>query len=161
MGATMNTSRKMVALLGATTVVAGMALLAIPRGAASRAAQGNEPAPAYHSQVPQGALPQTMDPASFNNPLVQNAYAVAAKVKRVLYQQPCFCHCDRSIGHESLLDCYVGKHAAVCDVCMKEALYAYEQTLKKKTATQIRDGILHGEWQQVDTSKYESYPAKQ
>ena len=27
-------------------------------------------------------------------------------------------------------------------------------------ATQIRDGILHREWQQVDTSKYESFPAK-
>jgi len=45
-----------------------------------------------------------MDPAAFNNPIVQNAYALAAKVKRVLYQEPCFCHCDRGFGHESLLD---------------------------------------------------------
>jgi len=159
MGEKMNPSRKIVMVVGAIAV-AGGALLAVPRGAESRAAQGNEPTPAYHAQVPQGALPQTMDPAAFNNPIVQNAYALAAKVKRVLYQQPCFCHCDRGFGHESLLDCYVGKHAAVCDVCMKEAFYAYEQTMKKKTATQIRDGILHGEWQQVDTSKYESFPAK-
>jgi hypothetical protein len=43
---------------------------------------------------------------------------------------------------------------------MKETFYAYEQTLKKKTAAKIRDGIVHGEWQQVDTSRYESYPAK-
>jgi len=155
----MKPSRKIVAVVGAIAV-AGVALLAVPRGAESRAAQGNEPTPAYHSQVPQGALPPTMDPESFSNPIVQNAYALAAKVKRVLYQQPCFCHCDRSIGHGSLLDCYVGKHAAVCDVCMKEAFYAYEQTMKKRTAVQIRDGILHGEWQQVDTSKYESFPAK-
>ena len=153
----MNSSRKILAVFG-TITLAGVALLAVPRGAESRAAQGTEPTPAYHSQVPPGALPQTLDPASFNNPLVQNAYAVAAKVKRVLYQQPCFCHCDRSLGHESLLDCYVGKHAAVCDVCMKEAFYAYEQTLKKKTAAQIRDGILHGEWQQVDVSKYQTAP---
>jgi hypothetical protein len=160
MGATMKAAYEVLAIFGAMAVV-GVALLAVPREAASQAAQGNEPTPAYHSQVPQGALPQTMDPAVFNNPIVQNAYALAAKVKRVLYQQPCFCHCDRSIGHESLLDCYVGKHASVCDVCMREAFYAYEQAMKKKTATQIRDGILHGEWQQVDTSKYESYPAKQ
>jgi hypothetical protein len=153
----MNSSRKILAVFG-TIALAGVALLAIPRGAESRAAQGSEPTPAYHSQAPQGALPQTLDPASFNNLVVQNAYAVAAKVKRVLCQQPCFCHCDRSIGHESLLDCYVGKHASVCDVCMKEAFYAYEQTMKKKTPAQIRDGILHGEWQQVDVSKYETAP---
>ncbi len=155
----MNAGHKVWAIVG-SVAVAGVALLSVPRGAASLAAQGNEPTPAYHAQAPQGALPTTMDPASFNNPIVQNAYALAAKVKRVLYQQPCFCHCDRSIGHESLLDCYVGKHASVCDVCMKEAFYAYEQAMKKKTAAQIRDGILHGEWQQVDTSKYESIPAK-
>ena len=153
----MNPSRKILAILG-TIALAGVALLAIPRGAESRAAQGTEPTPAYHSQVPPGDLPQTLDPALFNNTVVQNAYAVAAKVKRVLYQQPCFCHCDRSIGHESLLDCYVGKHASVCDVCMKDAFYAYEQTMKKKTAAQIRDGILHGAWQQVDVSKYQTAP---
>src|SRR5258707_7008118 len=155
----MNARHKVWAIVG-SAAVAGVALLSVPRGSASRAAQSNEPAPAYHSQAPQDALPQTMAPATFNNTVVQNAYALAAKVKRVLYQQPCFCHCDRSIGHESLLDCYVGKHASVCDVCMKEAFYAYVQTMKKKTPTQIRDGILHGEWQQVDTSKYESIPAK-
>jgi len=153
----MNSSRKILMVFGAIAF-AGAVLLAIPRGVESRAAQGSEPTPAYHSQVPTGALPQTLEPGSFNNPVVQNAYAVAAKVKRVLYQQPCFCHCDRSIGHESLLDCYVGKHAAVCDVCMKEAFYAYEQTMKKKTPAQIRDGILHGEWQQVDVSKYQTAP---
>ena len=155
----MSSSRRVLAVVVvATASIAVGALMAVPRGAASRSAQGTEPTPAYHSQVPPGALPQTLDPASFNNPLVQNAYAVAAKVKRVLYQQPCFCHCDRSIGHESLLDCYVGKHAAVCDVCMKEAFYAYEQTLKKKTPAQIREGILHGDWQQVDVSKYQTAP---
>ncbi len=139
---------------------AGAAVLLIPGGAASRAPQGNEPTPAYHSQVPDGPLPQTMAPSSFANPVIQNAYAVAAKVKRALYQQPCYCHCDRSIGHESLLDCYVGKHASVCDVCMREAFYTYEQTQKKKSAAEIRAGIERGEWQQVDTSKYETYPAK-
>ncbi len=136
----------------------------MPREANSRPAQNagksDEPTPAYHSQVPAGALPQTMDPASFENPIIQNAYALAAKVKRVLYQQPCYCHCDRSIGHESLLDCFAGKHASVCDVCIREGVYAYEQTQKKKTAAQIRAGIERGEWQQVDLSKYETAPAK-
>src|SRR2546423_14079616 len=108
MGEKMNPSRNIVMVVGAIAV-AGVALLAVPRGAESRGAQGNEPTPAYHAQVPQGALPETMDPAAFNNPIVQNDYALAAKEKRGLYQQPCFCYCDRSNGHQSLLDCYVGK----------------------------------------------------
>lgn len=159
----MNLFRRVTAVV-ALISLGGITLLTMPREAASRGSQNagksDEPTPAYHSQVPAGALPQTMDPASFENPMVQNAYALAAKVKRVLYQQPCYCHCDRSIGHESLLDCFASKHAAVCDVCIREGVYAYEQTQKKKTAAQIRAGIERGEWQQVDLSKYETAPSK-
>jgi len=96
------------------------------------------------SQVPAGALPQTLDPASFENPVVQNAYTLAAKVKRVLYQQPCYCHCDRSIGHGSLLDCFAGKHASVCDVCIREGIYSYEQTQKKKRLRRFEPGSSAG-----------------
>jgi len=53
-----------------------------------------------------------MDPALFTEPIVQNAYAVAAKIKNILYQQPCYCHCDRSHGHTSLLDCFASKHGS-------------------------------------------------
>jgi len=123
----MNSIRKWAVVAGLASLVAACLLL-VPQGAANRASQASgqaeEPTPAFHSQVPTGALPQTLDPIQFTNPVVQNAYALAAKVKRVLYQQPCYCHCDRSIGHESLLDCFVGKHASVCDVCMKEGFYA-------------------------------------
>jgi hypothetical protein len=158
----MNSLHRIAAVLLVSAV--GLGLLALPQGAASRAAQAagqaEEPTPAFHSQVPAGPLPPTLDPASFDNPIVQNAYALAAKVKKVLYQQPCYCHCDRSLGHGSLLDCFAGKHAAVCDVCIKEAFYSYEQTQKKKTPAQIRAGIERGEWQQVDLSKYQTAPAK-
>ena len=144
--------------------LATLGLFALPQKASSSATQGagqsEEPTPAFHSQVPEGPLPATLDPALFSNPVVQNAYALAAKVKRVLYQQPCYCHCDRSLGHGSLLDCFAGKHGSVCDVCIKEGIYSYEQTQKKKTPAQIRAGIQRGEWQQVDLSKYETAPAK-
>jgi hypothetical protein len=133
----MNSFRKAFSIL----LVVVFGLFALPRGVASRSTQttgqAEDPMPAFHSQVPAGPLPQTLEPASFSNPIVQNAYALAAKVKKVLYQQPCYCHCDRSIGHGSLLDCFTGKHAAVCDVCIREGFYSYEQTQKKKTAAQI------------------------
>ena len=115
--------------------------------------------PAFHNEAPAGALPATMSPDNFSDPVVQNAYALAAHVKKVLYQQPCYCHCDRSQGHESLLDCFVSKHGAVCETCVREDLYAYEQTHKGKTPAQIRAGIIQGEWQSVDISKYQTPPA--
>jgi hypothetical protein len=89
---------------------------------------------------------------------VQNAYTLASRAKRVLYQQPCYCHCDRSQGHGSLLDCYTGKHAAECGVCIREVLYSYEQSHKGKTAAQIREGIERGDWRQVDIAKYQQAP---
>jgi len=113
-----------------------------------------EPVPAYHDQAPSGALPSTMNPEFFTEPGVQNAYTVAARIKKTLYQQPCYCHCDRSQGHGSLLDCFASKHGAGCNICISEDFYAYEQLRKGKTAAQIRAGIIQGEWQSVDLTKY-------
>jgi len=137
-----------------------LVLMAIPQHAASRMAQQSsddaEAIPAFHSQVPAGPLPATLSPETFSEAVVQNAYALAARVRKVLYQQPCYCHCDRSQGHGSLLDCFAGKHAAECGVCIREGLYSYEQTRKGKTAVQIREGIERGEWRQVDLTKYQT-----
>ncbi len=138
-------------------ILCGLALvmaIAAPR-AASRAGQGaEEPVPAFHTQAPHGQLPETLSPSEFSDVVVQNAYILAARVKKVLYQQPCYCHCDRSQGHASLLDCFASKHGAGCGVCMREAIYSYEESHKGKTAAQIRAGIERGEWRGVDMSKY-------
>jgi hypothetical protein len=140
-----------------------LGLVLIPQRAASESPQGtnppqsaaDEPVPAFHAQAPQGALPATMNPEMFPDTVVQNAYTVAAKIKKTLYQQPCYCHCDRSQGHGSLLDCFASKHGAGCNICMYEDFYSYEQSRKGKTAAQIRAGILKGEWQSVDATKYQ------
>lgn len=117
-------------------------------------ANNNEPVPAFHAQPPTGDLPPTMDPSLYSEKIVFNAYALAARIEKVLYQQPCYCHCDRSHGHTSLLDCYVGSHASVCGTCIKELFYSYEQTRRGKTPAQIREGIIHGDWQNVELAKY-------
>jgi hypothetical protein len=121
----------------------------------------DESVPAYHAHAPEGALPATVSPTFFKEPLVQNAYAVAAKIKKTLYQQPCYCHCDRSKGHTSLLDCFASLHGSECGTCIYEDLYTYEQVHKGKTAAQIREGIIKGEWKSLDTTKYQQpLPAK-
>jgi Protein of unknown function with PCYCGC motif len=130
---------------------------ASPRSTGSPAQDINsEPVPAFHNSMPAGQLPATLSPALFTDPVAQNAYSIAARIKKILYQQPCYCHCDRSQGHGSLLDCYAGKHAAVCGICEREDFYAYEQSRKGKTGAQIREGIRRGDWQGVDITKYQS-----
>ena len=68
--------------------LAALLIVLLPSGARSSAAptaaQSQEPVPTYHTQPPAGALPDTMDPAQLENPVVKNAYALAAKVKKVL-----------------------------------------------------------------------------
>jgi hypothetical protein len=78
-----------------------------------------------------------------------HAYEIAAKIPNVLHQQPCYCYCDR-MGHNSLHSCFENTHGAQCATCLKEAYYAYAQTRKGKTAAQIRQGIIRGEWKQVN-----------
>ena len=151
-------------LVGATLLAVGSVLIVAPQFAASSPSQdmagmqhGNnpdEPTPAFHAQAPTDALPPTMEPSLFPEIGVFNAYVVAGRVKKVLYQQPCYCHCDRSQGHGSLLDCFVSRHGTGCDICQKEAFYSYEQTHKGKTPAQIREGIMRGDWQKVDLAKY-------
>lgn len=157
-------------LLGSAALCSlALAFAFLPEYAASRSPERMskpqsgtaEAVPAYHDQVPGGALAATMNPEFFSDPVVQNAYRIAARIKKTLYQQPCYCHCDRSIGHSSLLDCFASKHGAGCNICMDEDFYAYEQLRKGKTAAQIRAGIIKGEWQSVDATKYQRpLPAK-
>jgi Protein of unknown function with PCYCGC motif len=161
MGVAMQTKREW--MTGTALFVAALLVVLLPgtpSDAAEAAAQTEEPVPAFHAQPPTGALPDTLDPAQFENPVVKNAYAAAAKVKKVLYQQPCYCHCDRGHGHASLLDCFTSTHGSMCNVCTSETLYSYEQTRKGRTAAQIREGIQRGDWQRIDTAKYQTYPAK-
>ncbi|HYL84959.1 MAG TPA: CYCXC family (seleno)protein [Candidatus Angelobacter sp.] len=139
---------------------AGLILTILPQPAASGSRQepqagADDAVPAYHAKAPQGELPETMNPELFSDPLVKNAYAVAAKIKKTLYQQPCYCHCDKSKGHTSLLDCFASQHGSGCGTCIYEDFYSYEQANKGKTAAQIREGIIKGEWKTVDATKYQ------
>jgi hypothetical protein len=147
---------------GITLVLLALGLALIPQQASPASVANStqdinpEPVPAFHNTVPAGPLPATLSPSLFTDPVAQNAYNIAARIKKILYQEPCYCHCDRSQGHGSLLDCYAGKHAAVCGICEREDFYAYEQSRKGKNGAQIREGIERGDWQGLDVTKYES-----
>ncbi len=120
--------------------------------------QGGDPQiPSYHKTPPQKGekLPPILSQEelwgpSFQYPVQKRAYILAAKIGDVLYQQPCYCFCDRAVGHHSLRSCYETTHAAHCDACMKELFYTYQQTKAGKTPAEIRAAIIKGDWQSIN-----------
>jgi len=90
--------------------------------------------------------------ASFQHPYQAKAYILASKIPVTLHQQPCYCYCDR-MGHNSLHSCFESTHGANCAVCLKELYYSYDEHEKHKTAKQIREGIIRGDWKQVELEK--------
>jgi len=134
----------------------GCAILVLVTLAAS--AQFSNPAadiPAYNAAPPAHALPPILSGTQLTGPNFAHAYQVAAykmaaKIPAVLHQEPCYCRCDRAMGHNSLHSCFEGLHGAECSTCMKEGVYAYRETKKGRTPAQIRAGIERGEYQNID-----------
>jgi len=131
-------------------------LVTLSMSAQWAASQKEEGVPAFNSAPPPKGtkLPAVLTKADLwgadaQYPHQAHAYELAAKIPNVLHQQPCYCYCDR-MGHNSLHSCFENTHGAQCDTCMKELYYAYQQHKKGKTATQIRAGIVKGEWKQID-----------
>ncbi len=113
--------------------------------------------PAYHPAPP--AKASDMGPILTGKQLTGDnfryawqvaAYRDAARIPKVIYQLPCYCHCDRAMGHQSLHSCFEGLHGAECSTCSKEAIFAYQQTMQGKTPQQIRAAIINGEYRAVD-----------
>ena len=134
----------------------GCAALVLVTLAAS--AQFSDPAsdvPAYNAAAPTRPLPAVLTGSQLTGPYFAHAYQftaykMAAKVPNVLFQELCYCRCDRAMGHNSLHSCFEGTHGAECSTCMKEAVYAYRETRKGHTPAQIRAGIERGEWMNID-----------
>jgi hypothetical protein len=56
-------------------------------------------------------LPATLSPALFVGK-VAAAYQVAREIPQTLAQIYCYCRCDLSAGHRSLVDCFSDAHAS-------------------------------------------------
>ena len=95
-----------------------------------------------HYENPPATLPPTLAPDKFPGK-TREAYQAAKDIPHTLAQLPCYCHCDRGMGHKSLHSCFEDDHAAHCDLCVNEALMAYrlEKQQKLSIAT-IRERII-------------------
>ncbi len=95
-----------------------------------------------HYEVPPGNLPPTLAPERFPGK-TREAYQAAKNIPQTLAQLPCYCHCDRGMGHKSLHSCFEDEHAAHCAICTDEALMAYRlQKEQHLSARQIREQIV-------------------
>jgi hypothetical protein len=137
-------------------ILASLFLITLTVSAPWATSQQDAAVPAYNAGPPaKGAkLPPILGREQLWNenaqfPYQTHAYDLAAKIPTVLHQQPCYCYCDR-MGHNSLHSCFESTHGARCDICLKELYYAYSEHGKGKTASQIRKGIIQGEWRQIN-----------
>jgi hypothetical protein len=113
--------------------------------------------PAYHAQPPAPGqeLPPILSGKQLTGPFFREKWQVevykeAAQIPDVLYQLPCYCRCDRALGHTSLHSCFEGTHGAICATCAAEGAYAYKMTKLGRTPQQIREGIERKEYESID-----------
>src|SRR5262249_20820 len=100
--------------------------LAGSRGTENTPSRAQSPEPGYHRSIPTKPLPPTLDPEQFRGDRnAFAAYTLAGQAKAVLYQVPCLCPCQKLAGHQSLLDCFVGRHGVHCHICQKEAVFCF------------------------------------
>ena len=106
--------------------------------------------PATGDKLPPILTEKQLADAGQTAPAQKEAYKAAARASSIVYQMPCYCHCDRGHGHTSLRSCFEGMHGSACGTCMQEALYSYRQSQKGWSAKMIRDGIMRGDFQMID-----------
>jgi hypothetical protein len=82
----------------------------------------------------------TLDPKLFVGK-VREAYKVAGEKPELLAQMYCYCGCDKTEGHRSLLDCFRDKHGSHCDICVGEALDSNRMFNQGAPPEQIRDAL--------------------
>jgi hypothetical protein len=70
----------------------------------------SSPPPREASSIRRREMRPTLEPSRFTGK-VALAHQAAREIPDVLDQLHCYCGCDRSVGHVSLLSCYTDNHA--------------------------------------------------
>lgn len=110
-----------------------VALVAGPRGDST----SHHPMPRIDAHT-MGVMPAARYAGS---PGVADVYEMAAEIPAVLDGIFCYCQCLTNFGHYSLLECFINDHAAACDICMREAILAYQMTSQGQSLDQIRQAV--------------------
>ena len=138
----------------------GLGIFALTAASYAQWSNPAEDVPAYHPSAPLrvSTLPPILSGAkltgeNFRYPWQVHVYQQVARISSVVYQLPCYCRCDRALGHTSLRSCFEGLHGTECSTCAQEGFYAYQQTKLGKTPAQIRAAIGRHEYEKIDLDK--------
>jgi hypothetical protein len=83
---------------------------------------------------------------------IAKAYQIAKTDPKLLQAMFCYCGCDNTGGHGSLLDCFKDDHGKSCGICIAEAIMAAKLKKSGMSLGQIK--------KQLDSSFSHSYPYK-
>jgi hypothetical protein len=87
-----------------------------------------------------GAPTGVLNPESFPSP-AREAYRAARDNAALFAQLHCYCGCDRTSGHKSLLDCFRDHHGASCETCVGEAMDAQRMAAQGSPLEQIKEAL--------------------
>jgi Protein of unknown function with PCYCGC motif len=104
---------------------------------------------AQDDSVPPSTDRKVMDPEQFFGDS-KVGYLAAQQCPEVIAKLLCYCGCDTTDKHTSLLDCFASDHGADCKICTDEALMALTLKKQDKSIAQIQ--------QAVDTKFTKEYP---
>ncbi|MBY0358645.1 MAG: PCYCGC domain-containing protein [Candidatus Obscuribacterales bacterium] len=95
---------------------------------------------------------KVLDPGRFYG-LASMGYAAAQACPETIAKLFCYCGCDLTDNHSSLLDCFTSIHGVDCHICQEEAVLALKLH---------RDGVSDQEiMRQVDERYSSQYPFEQ
>lgn len=72
---------------------------------------------------------------------VKMCYMVAKQIPELCQKLFCYCGCDYTDEHMTLLDCYTSDHSVDCDYCKGEAMMAFRMNRKGSSIAEIQKAI--------------------
>jgi len=84
--------------------------------------------------------PPVLDPNRFFGH-AKSGYAAAQLCPEICAKLFCYCGCDMTDDHDSLLDCFTSDHGVDCHICQEEALIALKMKREGKSMKQIQQAI--------------------
>jgi hypothetical protein len=122
-----------------TLVCAGMALATNLPCAADSEGSGNVDSQKSGSGSAKPTA-QVLDPQQFFGES-QVGYLAAQQCPEIIAKLFCWCGCDETDSHTSLLDCFTTDHGADCKICTGEALMALKLKKQGKSMAEIQRAV--------------------
>lgn len=102
-------------------------------------------APAYAQETkidrPSSSKPATVLPAEKFFGRASLGYAAAKKIPDICSKLFCYCGCDLTDNHSTLLDCFTSDHGADCQICQEEAILALKMKNEGKSLAAIQKAV--------------------